>query len=143
MSAGPISPRTVATVDLGAIRGNVRRLAQAAPTAQVMAVVKADGYGHGLLQAAQAALSGGADWLGVATTGEASALRAAGIRAPLLVLLLSAGDAVEAVLREDIDLPVGGQSSLAAVAAAARCAGRTARVHLEVDSGMGRGGATR
>ncbi len=71
-----------AVVDLSAIADNVRSLATHAPTAQVMAVVKADAYGHGLVPSARAALAGGATWLGTAQVGEALALRAAGITAP-------------------------------------------------------------
>ena len=70
-----------AVVDLAAIRANVRALAAQAPTAQVMAVVKADAYGHGLVPSARAALEGGATWLGTAQIGEALALRAAGVDA--------------------------------------------------------------
>ncbi|WP_171905436.1 alanine racemase, partial [Cellulosimicrobium cellulans] len=68
-----------AVVDLAAIRDNVRALAGHAPTAQVMAVVKADAYGHGLVPSALAALAGGATWLGTAQPSEALALRAAGV----------------------------------------------------------------
>src|SRR5665647_2218237 len=69
-----------AVIDLAAIRSNVAALAGHAPTAQVMAVVKADGYGHGLLPSARAALAGGATWLGVAQATEALQLRAGGLR---------------------------------------------------------------
>ena len=73
-----------AVIDLGAIRSNVRALTEHAPTAQVMAVVKADGYGHGLVPVAHAAVAGGATWLGVAQAEEALALRAAGLTTRVL-----------------------------------------------------------
>ena len=73
--------RAEAVIDLDAVRGNVTTLKQATP-AEVMAVVKADGYGHGLLPVARAALAGGATWLGTAIIDEALLLRAAGIRVP-------------------------------------------------------------
>ncbi|MBU4215194.1 MAG: alanine racemase, partial [Actinobacteria bacterium] len=79
-----------ATVDLSAIRRNVAVLAERAGPAQVMGVVKADAYGHGLVPAARAALAGGATWLGVAQTAEALALRAAGITEPRLLTWLYA-----------------------------------------------------
>src|SRR3954451_7253766 len=77
-------------VDLDAIRHNVGRL-RSATTAEVMAVVKGDGYGHGMIPAARAALDAGATWLGACTLGEALALRAAGITVPVLAWLLSPG----------------------------------------------------
>ncbi len=82
--------RSEAVVDLGAIRDNVRLLRSRTP-AEVMAVVKADGYGHGLLPSARAALAGGASWLGVAFLEEALALRPAGITAPMLSWLAAPG----------------------------------------------------
>ena len=84
--------RAVARIDLGAIRHNAARLARAAGGARLMAVVKAEGYGHGAVAVARAALEGGADALAVATVGEAEALRAAGIDAPLLVMGPLRGD---------------------------------------------------
>ncbi|HWC45011.1 MAG TPA: alanine racemase, partial [Casimicrobiaceae bacterium] len=75
--------RTEAVVDLGAIRQNVRTL-KAGTAAEVLAVVKAHGYGHGLVPSARAALEGGATWLGTAIVDEAVALRAAGIDVPIL-----------------------------------------------------------
>src|SRR6478752_9106832 len=102
--------RARAVVDLDAIRANVVRLREAAPTAQVMAVVKADGYGHGLVPVAQAALAGGATWLGVALVEEAFALRAAGIDARILAWLLDpAADADRRrAIELDIDLSASG-----------------------------------
>ncbi len=142
-AAGPAprSPRAQAVVDLDAIRSNVARLA-AATTAQVMAVVKADAYGHGLVPCARAALSSGATWLGVALLDEALALRSAGVGGRVFSWLLVPGDDVAAGVAADVDLSASATWLLDDVAAAARGLGRTARVHLKADTGLGRGGAT-
>lgn len=129
-------------VDLDAVRHNVGVLCRRAAPAAVMAVVKADGYGHGMVPVARAALDAGASWLGVAFLDEACALRAAGIRAPVLAWLLAPGEAVRAAIDAEIDLGVYAETGLAQVAAAARAAGRPARIHLKIDTGLGRGGAT-
>jgi alanine racemase len=131
-----------AVVDLAAIRGNVRALAAHAPGTQVMAVVKADAYGHGLVPSAGAALAGGATWLGAAQPSEALALRAAGIDARVLTWLYAPGAPFDALLDADVDVSVAGSWAVDAVAAAARRTGRTARVHLKVDTGLGRNGLT-
>ena len=107
-----------------------------------MAVVKADGYGHGMVRAARAALSGGADWLGVTTVAEAVALREAGVTAPVLCLLDDPAAAHGEAISRGIDLGVGSAVTLRRVIAAAREVGRAARVHLKADTGMSRGGAT-
>jgi alanine racemase len=129
-----------AYVDLGAITGNVAALSERVHGNQLMAVVKADGYGHGMIPAARAALAGGAGWLGVVDTAEALALREAGITAPLLCLM-SFGDPTEAIAR-GIDLSAGSAEFVAKAAAAAIRADRTARLHLKADTGLSRGGAT-
>jgi alanine racemase len=130
-----------ATVDLGAIRRNVEVLRQHAGSAAVMAVVKADGYGHGLVPSARASLSGGASWLGVAQLSEAIALRDNGIHVPILTWLHVPGTDFAAAISADIDLSVSALWSLAEVADAARTLGRTARIQLKVDTGLGRNGA--
>lgn len=127
-------------VDLDAIAANVAALAGHAPTAQVMAVVKADGYGHGLLPAARAALAGGATWLGVAQVAEALALRAGGIDARILCWLYAPGGDLAAAVRADVDVSVAARWALEEAVAAAADSGRTARVHLKADTGLGRGG---
>jgi alanine racemase len=131
-------------IDLDAIRANVARLASGT-SAQVMAVVKADGYGHGMVPSARAALAGGATWLGVCTLAEALALREAGLHAPVLAWLWLAGAdqrQVEQALAAGIDLSVASLSQLDAVSAAAATLGRPARIHLKIDTGLSRGGAT-
>src|ERR1700733_14097929 len=119
-------------IDLDAIRDNVARL-RASTTAEVMAVVKADGYGHGLLPSARAALAGGASWLGVAVLDEALALRAGGITAPVLAWLWTPGEteSLARAVAADIDVSVSDRWALAAVAKAAGDVGRRARVHLK------------
>jgi alanine racemase len=136
--------RTEAVVDLGAIRANVATLKAATP-AEVMAVVKADGYGHGLLASARAALAGGASWLGTAVIDESIALRDAGVSAPTLAWLWTPGetDAVRRALAADIDLSVSGRWQLDAVRAAAGELGVVARIHLKIDTGLSRNGAYR
>jgi alanine racemase len=133
--------RAEAIVDLEAIRGNVRTL-KAGTSADVMAVVKADGYGHGLLPSARAALDGGATWLGTATIDESIALRSGGIDTPVLAWLWTPGetDTVRRALAADIDLSVSSRWQLDAVAASARELGRVARVHLKIDTGLSRNG---
>ena len=135
--------RTQARIDLRAIRDNVAALAQhAAGGAAVMAVVKADGYGHGLLPSARAAVDGGASWLGVAFLEEALAVRAAGLDVPLLAWLIAPGEDRTAAVAAGIDLGVYDQAQLADSVEAARATGRTARIQLKVDTGLSRGGAT-
>jgi alanine racemase len=130
-----------ATVDLDAICRNVEVLRKHAGSAAVMAIVKADGYGHGLLPSARAAVRGGASWLGVAQLGEAIALRDNGVGGPLLSWLHVPGSDFAAAITADIDLSVSALWSLAEVGDAARELGRTARIHLKVDTGLGRNGA--
>lgn len=129
-----------AVVDLDAVRGNVRALRDAAPGAAVMAVVKADAYGHGLLPVARAALAAGATWLGVAQPAEALALRAAGITARAFTWLYAPGAPLAELVSADVDVSVHAPWAVEEVAAAARAAGRPARVHLKVDTGLGRSG---
>lgn len=128
------------TIDLSAIKDNTAALRARAGAAGVMAVVKADGYGHGLVPAARAALAGGASWLGVAQAGEALALRAAGIEAPVLTWLYAGGADLRPLVEAGIDVGVSSATALAAAERAARACGRTARIHIKVDTGLGRNG---
>ena len=128
-------------VDLDAIRENVTRL-RAGTSAELMAVVKGDGYGHGMLPSARAALDAGADWLGVCTLDEALTLRRDGITAPVLAWLLAPGLPLHEGVAADVDLGAGSVAQLAEMAAAGEQAGRPARVHLKIDTGLSRGGAT-
>src|SRR5665811_80665 len=117
-----------ATVDLDAIRRNVEVLREHAGSAAVMAVVKADGYGHGIVPSARAALAGGATWLGVAHLNEAMTLRDSGIQARVLSWLHVPGTDFEAAVAADVDLSVSALWCLSEVADAARTLGRTARI---------------
>jgi alanine racemase len=128
-------------IDLDAIRDNVAVL-RARTTAEVMAVVKADGYGHGMLPAARAALAGGATWLGVATLDEALTLRRAGLTAPVLAWLHAPGMPLHDGVAAGVDLNAGSAPQFAEIVTAARRAGRPARAHLKLDTGLARGGAT-
>nr|WP_252436678.1 alanine racemase [Pseudonocardia humida] len=133
--------RAEAVVDLAAVRHNVDVLRRASPGAELMAVLKADGYGHGAVEVAGAALRAGASWLGVCTLDEAAALRAAGITAPLLSWLHLPGEDFGPAVSSDVDLAVSSREHLAAVLAGARAAGRPARLHLKADTGLSRNGA--
>ncbi|MFD5546993.1 alanine racemase [Streptomyces goshikiensis] len=132
--------RVYAEIDLDAVRGNVRALRERAPRAQVMAVVKADGYGHGAVPCARAALDAGAAWIGTATPQEALALRAAGIDSPLMCWLWTPGGPWREAVEAGIDVSVSALWALDEVRAAARAAGRTARIQLKADTGLGRAG---
>lgn len=130
-----------AVVDHAAIRANVQRLRAVAGAAEVMAVVKADAYGHGIVPVSRTALAAGATWLGVAQLGEALELRAAGIDAPLLTWIYGPGAPLAEALTAGLDLSSSAPWALDELAAAARRTGRAARVHLKADTGMARGGA--
>ena len=138
-----------AAVDLAAIRHNLGVLRAAAPGALQLATVKANAYGHGLLPVARAALDGGADWLGVAQLAEAFTLRhgldEAGVAradAPILAWISTSSSDFAAAIEADIDLSVSWTWVLADICAAAREAGRPARVHVKIDTGMSRAGST-
>ena len=109
----------------------------------VMAVVKADGYGHGITQAGRAAVAGGADWLGVVHVAEALRLRQAGITVPVLCLMALAEDAHADAITAGVDLTAGTVPLVWQIAAAAVRAGRPARLQLKTDTGLSRGGATK
>jgi len=138
-----------AAVDLAAIRHNLGVLRAAAPGALQLATVKANAYGHGLLPVARAALDGGADWLGVAQLAEAFTLRRgldeAGVAradSPILAWISTSSSDFAAAIEADIDLSVSWTWVLADICAAAREAGRPARVHVKIDTGMSRAGST-
>jgi alanine racemase len=131
-----------ARIDLDAIRDNVALLGARANGAAVMAMVKAEAYGHGIVESTRAALSGGATWVGVARLSEAIRLREAGIEVPILLCLGVPGEAYEQAVAANVDLMVGSVDLLTEIVAAARSTGSTARIHLKTDTGMSRGGAT-
>jgi alanine racemase len=128
--------RALARIDLGAIERNCARLAVAAAPARLCAVVKADGYGHGAVPAARAALAGGATWLAVATAAEAAELRAAEIEEPVLVMGALSDDELDVALEARADVVAWRERFAAAVAERAPATG--AGVHVKLDTGMGR-----
>ncbi|WP_229400616.1 alanine racemase [Micromonospora okii] len=128
-------------IDLDAIRENVTRL-RAGTSAELMAVVKADGYGHGMVPSARAALDAGADWLGVCTLDEALTLRRAGVTAPVLAWLLAPGLPLHSGVEAGVDLAAASLPQLDELVEAGRRAGRPARLHLKIDTGLARSGAT-
>lgn len=137
---GP-SPRAWIEIDHGALVHNARVWRQAIPAGTRLGIlVKANGYGHGMVVAARAALEAGADQLMVATLDEALDLRAAGIDAPVLVVYGVPADGLREAVAADLELSVAGTGHAAAIVAAARARASPFRVHVEVDSGMGRGG---
>ena len=130
-----MSNRAEANIDLTAIAANVKKLKATSGT-ELMAVVKADAYGHGLVPVAKAALNAGASWLGVALVEEAHSLRAAGVTAPILAWLVSPGSNYAAAIDANIDLAVPSLDIFKEIVAT----GKRARIHIEVDTGMTRGG---
>jgi alanine racemase len=132
--------RSVARVDLDALAHNAQVVQERIGDAALMAVVKADAYGHGLVPCARTAVAAGARWLGVAFLEEALALRAAGLDVPVLAWLFTPQDDLAPALAAGVDLGVYSTDELARVVAAA--GDGPARVHLKLDSGLSRGGAT-
>ncbi|MDH6225509.1 alanine racemase [Streptomyces sp. MJP52] len=132
--------RVRAEIDLEALRGNVRSLRARASGAALMAVVKADAYGHGAVPCALAAKEAGADWLGTATPEEALALREAGLPGRMLCWLWAPGGPWREAIAADVDVSVSDPWALREAAGAARAEGRPARIHLKADTGLGRGG---
>ncbi|MBI1878228.1 MAG: alanine racemase [Chloroflexi bacterium] len=125
-------------INLEAIANNVRLLAQMAAPAKIMAVLKADAYGHGMIKVARTALNNGASWVGVATLGEAISLRQAGIEAPILVMsYLPAWQAHDAIAH-NVSATIFTAEIARAFTRAAADLNQTARVHVKIDSGMGR-----
>jgi alanine racemase len=131
-----------AVVDLGAIAHNVQVLREHAGSAQVMAVVKADGYGHGATPVARAALAAGAAELGVATLDEAIALRRDGITAPVLAWLHAPGTDFAPALAADVQIAVSSVRQLDEVLDATARTGQAATVTVKVDTGLNRNGVT-
>lgn len=128
-------------VDLRAIAQNVAALRDWLPAqTHLMAVVKADGYGHGAMAVAQTTLLAGADWLGVATVAEGLRLRSLGFNQPMLLLGLVTPAAYPAAIEANLDLTVGSAAALTQISRTASQMGQVARVHLKLDTGMTRVG---
>jgi len=131
--------RAVARVDLGAIERNCAHLrALLSGGAELCAVVKADGYGHGAVWAAKAALAGGADWLAVASAEEAVELRRHGLEQPILVMGVLTGEDARAALEAEADVVAWRAEFVDRLAALAAETDGHARVHVKLDTGMGR-----
>ena len=134
--------RAEVVVDLAAVRHNVATLKAAVGGAQMMTVVKADGYGHGLVEVARAAREGGADWLGVAVLEEALALRSAGDTGPILTWLAVPGESYGPCIEAGVDVTAYTVGELDEIATCAREIGVPARVQLKIDTGLSRGGSS-
>lgn len=133
----PLRPAWV-EVNLSAIENNARRLVEIANGAQVMAMVKANAYGHGAVEVSRATLRGGARWLGVVSVGEGIELRRANITAPILVTGYTSPDWTRPAVENDLTLTVFTSDGARAISDAARALNIRARVHLKVDTGMSR-----
>ncbi|BAF58841.1 alanine racemase [Pelotomaculum thermopropionicum SI] len=128
-----------AEINLRAIAHNIREIRRVTePGAKVMAVVKANAYGHGAEEVSQTALAGGAEWLGVARVAEGVSLRQAGIEAPVLVLGYTTPEQAADVIRHNLSQTVYTRNAALFLAEAAAREGKRARVHFKVDTGMGR-----
>lgn len=134
-------PERQAVINLSAIAHNIAQLRSIAAPAKLMAVVKADAYGHGMIPVARTALAAGAHWLGTAHVAEALKLREAGIDAPVLAWLHTPSTDFAAAVSQGIDLGCSGWE-LEHIAAAARAEERPARIHLKIDTGLGRNGSS-
>jgi alanine racemase len=131
--------RASAEVNLLAVADNLS-LIKSKTDAQVLAVVKADAYGHGLLAVGKAAADAGADWLGTALLEEGIALRKSGVKIPIISWLTPMGEDFKTAINLDIDLSISSVELLSEVVAAAKAINKIPRVHIEVDTGMSRGG---
>ncbi|ALE06980.1 alanine racemase [Arthrobacter sp. ERGS1:01] len=139
--AGDAVPERQAVIDLSAITHNVGRLRSIVAPAKLMAVVKADAYGHGMIPVARTAVAAGAEWLGTAHVSEALRLREAGIDVPVLAWLHTPSTDFAAAVAQGIDLGCSGWE-LAHIAATAREQEHPARIHLKIDTGLGRNGCS-
>lgn len=137
MSSIPLRPAWL-EIDLGAIERNARRLVEIAAGAELMAMVKANAYGHGAIEVSRAVLRGGATWLGVLAAGEGIELRRAGITVPILVVGHTPVRWVPDAVGHGLTLAVASLASAEAIAAAASDLNTTANVHLKIDTGMTR-----
>lgn len=140
MSGVMAAPRAEVVIDLDNLRHNVAYLDGLAKDADTMAVVKADGYGHGAVEVARAAVEAGATWLGSCSLAEALTLRAAGFTVPILAWLDPPGTDYTPGVEQDVDLAASSITQLKDITAAAGKAGKTARVHLKIDTGLSRNG---
>ena len=132
--------RAEVIVDLAAIKANIKHLMSRSGK-PALAVVKADAYGHGLVPVARASVEAGVEWLGTALLEEALLIRKAGIKTRVIAWLTPITDDLSAAITNDIDLAIPSREHLHAIVEASKRAKKKARVHLEIDTGMSRGGA--
>lgn len=125
-----------AEIDLNAIEKNIRLITHITQS-DVMAVVKANGYGHGAMPVAKSALRGGATWCAVSQVEEAIKLRQSGLNCPLLVLGFTPGARLSEAIEQDISLTFWSEEQIQEIMISAQAMGRKAKVHLRVDTGMG------
>ena len=136
-----IDPGTAsADIDLAAFRANIAALQDCVGSTALMVVVKADGYGHGIIHCAAEARRAGAGWLGVATPAEALAVRAAGDTGPMLAWLYGVEEDLTPLVAAQVDVSAQSLDQISRLTAAAATAERQARVHLKVDTGLSRNG---
>ncbi len=133
--------RAWSEINLAAINRNVRLIRKQAGTAHVLVVVKADAYGHGAVEVARSVVEAGAAFLGVGDSGEAIELRTAGIKSPILVLGSLIPGEIEPVITHDVAITVHSSQKIQMLDQIAKALKRRPRVHLKIDTGMGRFGA--
>ena len=136
------TPFRIARVNTDAIASNVTRIKEITAVDDLMVVVKTNAYGHGMVRAAQAALSGGATWLGTADIAEALTLREAGITAPVLCWIHAPDETFDEAVAAEITLGAVSVAQLNAITSAGHRTGKTPRVHLKLDTGLSRNGAS-
>lgn len=131
--------RASAEINLSAIATNLKFI-KSQTNAQVLAVVKADAYGHGLIDVGHQAVTAGADWLGTALLEEGIQLRKSGISIPILSWLTPLGEDFKTAIDLEIDLSISSVELLREIVLAGKAINKTPRVHIELDTGMSRGG---
>jgi alanine racemase len=143
LSRKETNPVRKLTIDLGNVAHNLSSMRKhIGPAVKVMGVVKADAYGHGMLQVARKIEAEGVDYLGVADLAEAQTLRAAGIKTPILAWLHDPEDDFVSAIKHNIDVAVSSQEQLLRVTKAAALAGKPCQIHIKVDTGLSRNGVT-
>lgn len=133
--------RAVAEINLNAIKNNINFI-KSKTTSQILAVVKADAYGHGLVPVAKVAVESGANWLGTALLEEAIELRKNGLNVPIIAWLTPIGEDFKTALSLNIDLAISSIEVLEEIVAAGESVNVIPRLHIEIDTGMSRGGVS-
>ena len=131
--------RACAEINLKAIESNLKFI-KSQTNSQILAVVKADAYGHGLVPISKAAIEAGADWLGTALLEEALTLRKNGIKTPIIAWLTPCGEDFKSAIDLAIDLSISSIEVLEEIVVAGSQLGKIPRLHIEIDTGMSRGG---